>query len=224
MKILFTKKLDDQAIGTVLGSKFECSFEEVIQPNVLKTNPFPLQNRSLIFTSVNGVDACFKNGFRPSDNFTEKNFNKIYCVGKKTKIELRKHGLGVFKLKKNARELSEFIIANCAKEKFIHFCGDLSLDILQRKLPLQNIDYKKIVVYKTKLLYPTFKNNYDAIVFFSPSGVRSFVKNNSLSNKYIFSIGETTAAEIANHTTQKVHFAHDNDLSGLLKLIKNEAL
>lgn len=222
MKILFTKRLDQNEVATQLGAGFHPSFLEVIKINFLQIPSFPLKSQSLIFTSVNGVEAFFKNGFKPQDNFAERNFNKIYCVGKKTKMQLRKHGFGVFKMKKNAKELSEFIIENCGKEKFIHFCGNLALDILQEKLPLQNIGYKKVVVYETELIYPKVEEEFDAVAFFSPSGVRSFVANNPLNFKQIFAIGETTASEVMKHTSQKIFIGKDNDLSALLKLIKQE--
>ncbi len=224
MKILFTKILNEKEVSDVLGAEFQPSFVEVISINHIKVPTFPLQNRSLIFTSVNGVEACFKNSFKPNDNFAERNFNKIYCVGRKTKIQLRKYGFGVFKTKKNAKELSEFIIENCGKEKFIHFCGNLALDILQEKLPLQNIGYKKVVVYDTILTYPSVEEKYDAIAFFSPSGVRSFVQNNNLDFQKIFAIGETTAAEVSKHISQQIFIGKDNDLSALLQLIKKEGI
>lgn len=222
MKILFTKKLDGNEVLKVLGKEFQPSFLDVISIRFRKTAAFPLNDNSLIFTSVNGVKSFFENQFIPHDNFAEKNYNKIYCVGKKTKLELRKHGFGVFKMKKNAKELSEFIIENCAKEKFIHFCGNLALDILQKKLPLQNISYKKVVVYDTELIYPTLHEEFDAIAFFSPSGVQSFIKNNPLKFEKIFAIGETTGAEVAKYTTQQIFMSKDNDLSNLLKIIKKE--
>ncbi|ROI07933.1 uroporphyrinogen-III synthase [Chryseobacterium sp. H3056] len=222
MNILFTKMLDEKEVSDILGTDVSPEFLEVIKINFRKIPPFNLENKSLIFTSVNGVEAFFADGFTPHEDFTGKNFNKIYCVGKKTKLALRKHGFGVFKMKKNAQELAEFIVENCHEESFIHFCGDLALDILQKNLPLQNIGYKKVVVYETQLLYPKTEKKYDAIAFFSPSGVRSFVKENSLHFDHIFSIGETTTAEIAKHTDQKIFTGKQNDLSGLLKLIKQE--
>lgn len=222
MKILFTKKLDENEVSDVLGPNFSASYLEVIKINFKRTPAFPLENKSLIFTSVNGVEAAFNNGFKPHENFAERNFNKIYCVGRKTKMQLRKYGFGVFKMKKNAKELSEFIIEHCAKEKFVHFCGNLALDILQEKLPLQNIGYRKVVVYDTELLYPTTDKQYDAIAFFSPSGVRSFIKNNDLNFKHIFAIGETTGAEVAKYTSEKILTGKDNDLNALLQLIKKE--
>ncbi|QDP85263.1 uroporphyrinogen-III synthase [Chryseobacterium sp. SNU WT5] len=222
MKILFTKILDEKEVSVVLEAEFHSSFLEVIKIAFIKIPSFPLENKSLIFTSVNGVEAFFKNGFKPHENFTGRNFNKIYCVGKKTKMRLRKYGFGVFKMKKNAKELSEFIIEHCSKEKFIHFCGNLALDILQKKLPLQNIGYKKVVVYETELTYPKVEEEYDAVAFFSPSGVRSFVENNNLDFKQIYAIGETTGEEVRKHTSQNIFIGKDNDLKALLKLIKKE--
>ena len=222
MNILFTKKLDENEVSDILGVEFSTHFLEVIKINLKQLSPFPLGKHSLIFTSVNGVESFFKNGFKANENFAERNYNKIYCVGKKTKMRLRKYGFGVFKTKKNAKELSEFIIENCAKESFVHFCGNLAMDILQRKLPLQNIGYRKVVVYDTELMYPKLETKHDAIAFFSPSGVRSFVENNQLDFKYIFSIGETTSLEISKHTSQKVFTGKDNDLNALLLLVKQE--
>ena len=222
MNILFTKTLHEKEVSNILGSEFSTHFLEVIKINLLELAPFSLGNKSLIFTSVNGVESFFRNGFKANENFADKNYNRIYCVGNKTKLHLRKYGFGVFKTKKNAKELSEFIIENCAKEKFIHFCGNLAMDILQEKLPLQNIDYKKVVVYETELIYPELSDKHDAIVFFSPSGVRSFIKNNSLDFQQIYAIGETTGSEVSKYTDQKIFTGKENDLNALLKLIKKE--
>lgn len=222
MNILFTKKLHEKEVSNILGSEFSTHFLEVIKINLLELAPFSLGNKSLIFTSVNGVESFFRNGFKANENFADKNYNRIYCVGNKTKLHLRKYGFGVFKTKKNAKELSEFIIENCAKEKFIHFCGNLAMDILQEKLPLQNIGYKKVVVYETELIYPELSEKHDAIVFFSPSGVRSFIKNNSLDFQQIYAIGETTGSEVSKYTDRKIFTGKENDLNALLKLIKKE--
>ena len=221
MKILFTKLLDKEKVSEKLGTEFLVDFVEVIQTEILKTKTFGLKNNSLIFTSVNGVKAFFENGFSANENFAEpKNYNKIYVVGSQTKKELRKHNFGTFKLCKNANELSQFIVENSANEKFLHFCGNIALDILDEKLPLQNISYKKIPVYKTKLLYPKINEKYQAIVFFSPSGVRSFAKFNGLDDLKIFSIGKTTTSELKKLTENKIITSHKNTLSDLLNLIK----
>lgn len=208
-------------ISKKLGGHFSYDFVEVIKINPLEVEPFDLKDKSLIFTSVNAVDCFFSNHFLPNENFAERNFNKIYTVGQMTKRELRKFGFGTFKVTKNAKELAEFIIENSPKEKFLHFCGNLALNVLNKALPLQNISYKKIPVYETELLYPTISAKYDAVCFFSPSGVRSFAKFNSLEDFQLFSIGETTTKEIKKITKNTVITSSESNVDDLLNLISS---
>lgn len=224
MKILFTKSLDRKKVSEKLGADFLVDFVEVIHTEFIKTKTFGLKNNSLIFTSINGVKAFFENGFSANENFAEpKNYNKIYAVGSQTKKELRKHNFGTFKLCKNANELSNFITENSANEKFLHFCGNIAIDILDEKLPLQNISYRKIPVYRTELLYPKIDEKYQAIVFFSPSGVRSFAKFNNLENMKTFSIGKTTTSELEKLTDNKIITSSKNTLADILNLISKES-
>ena len=47
--------------------------------------------------------------------------------------------------------------------------------------------------------------DYDAVVFFSPSAVEGFFKNNSLNDKTVlFAIGNTTAEEIKKYSGNKI--------------------
>lgn len=224
MNILFTKNIDPKYLSEKLGNNISIDCVEVIKTKSISVERFDLKHRSLIFTSFNGVKSFFENRFLPNEDFTAKNYNKIYCVGEKTKRELRKNGFGTFKVLKNAETLSHFIIENCAHEKFIHFCGNLALDVLDKELPLQNISYKKMTVYETEALNPVIHEKYHAIVFFSPSGVRSFAKNNSLENAILFSIGETTSKEIRKHTKSEIFASTENTLLNLLSVIKNRLM
>lgn len=221
MKILFTKKIDPELLSKDLGNDISAECVEVIQIENLKIESFDLKNHSLIFTSSNGVKSFFENQFKPNDDFATKNYNKIYCVGEKTKKELRKNGFGTFKVLKNADTLSKFIIDHCQHEKFIHFCGNLAIDVLDKSLPLQNIGYRKVTIYTTKEINPVIPEKYHAIVFFSPSGVRSFAKNNSLDNMLLFSIGETTSKELKKLTESEIFTSKKNTLSNLLLVIKD---
>lgn len=222
MKILFTKKTDEKLLSIYLNKNIESRFLEVLDFKIRKVQPFLLENKSLIFTSVNGVEAFFKNQFQPHENCTKRPYNKIYCVGTKTRLKIKEYGFGVFKTLKNANLLCDFIIENSCDEKFLHFCGNLALDILNEKLPLQNINYKKQICYDTELLYPLADENYDAIVFFSPSGVRSFAKNNSLEDSTLFSIGETTSSELKKLTKNTIITSKEQTLKSLLSLINNK--
>ena len=221
MNILLTKNIDSELLSNELGNDISTECVAVITIENLQVEAFDLKNYSLIFTSLNGVKSFFNNGFKPNEDFTSRNYNKIYCVGEKTKRELRKNGFGSFKVLKNAEMLSKFIIDNCVHEKFIHFCGNLAIDVLDKELPLQNISYKKVTVYNTEELNPVIPEKYHGIVFFSPSGVRSFAKNNSLENSLLFSIGETTSKELRKHTKAEIFTSKKNTLSNLLLVIKD---
>jgi len=220
MKILFTKNIDQSILSQQLGEDILADCVEVIKTNSIRINSFDLKNSSLIFTSVNGVTSFFKNQFKPNEDFTAKNYNKIYCVGEKTKRELRKNGFGTFKVLKNAETLSKFIITHCQHEKFLHFCGNLAIDVLDKELPLQNIKYNKVTVYNTEEINPLVPEKYHAIVFFSPSGVRSFAKLNSLEGMTLFSIGETTSNELRKYTQEKIYTSAGNSLVSIFELIR----
>ncbi|MFZ4930586.1 uroporphyrinogen-III synthase [Chryseobacterium sp. Mn2064] len=222
MKILFTKNIDQNIISKELGEDILVDCIEVIKTKPILISPFELKNYSLIFTSVNGVAAFFKNKFKPNENFTAKNYNKIYCVGEKTKRALRKFGFGTFKVLKNAETLSRFIIGNCQHEQFLHFCGNLAINVLDKDLPLQNIKYKKITIYNTEEINPLIPEKYHAAVFFSPSGVRSFARRNSLDNMKLFSIGETTSSELRNYTQEKIFTSEGNTLTSIFELLRKE--
>ncbi|SIQ14582.1 uroporphyrinogen-III synthase [Chryseobacterium sp. RU37D] len=222
MKILFTKNIDRSIISRELGENILTDCVEVINITSIKVKPFDLKNYSLIFTSVNGVSSFFKNGFKPNEDFTAKNFNKIYCVGEKTKRELRKHGFGTFKILRNAETLSKFITRHCQHENFLHFCGNIALDVLDQNLPLQNINYKKVIAYHTEELNPLITEKYHAAVFFSPSGVRSFAKQNSFDRMILFSIGKTTSNELKKYTSNSIFTSEGNNLISILDLIKRK--
>ena len=64
---------------------------------------------------------------------------------------------------------------------------------------------------------------YEAVVFFSPSGVRSFAKFNSLENLKIFSIGQTTEKELRKFTQNKIFTSKESNLEDLLTIIKQNA-
>lgn len=209
-------------VSKKLGSHFSYDFMDVIRICPLQVQAFDLKDSSLIFSSVNAVQAFFTNHFKPNENFADRDFNKIYAIGAQTKKELRKHGFGTFKVVPNAKELSDFIVKNSSKETFIHFCGNLALDVLNHSLPLQNIAYQKIMVYKTQLIYPKVSGNYDAVCLFSPSGARSFAKHNPLDSYTIFSMGETTTKEIRKYTDQPIISSHKRTLDDLMNRIAEQ--
>ena len=64
----------------------------------------------------------------------------------------------------------------------------------------KTIGFKEITVYKTELNIQEFQQEFDGILFFSPSAVKSFTSKNTIGDSTAFCIGETTAAEAKKHT------------------------
>ncbi len=58
------------------------------------------------------------------------------------------------------------------------------------------------------------------MVFFSPSGVRSFAKFNSLEKLKIFSIGQTTEKELKKFTQNRIFTSKESNLEDLLSVIR----
>lgn len=218
MKLLFTKHLKPSLISE-LEKDFLVDIINVIEIKPIDFPAVDISDKALIFTSINAVISFFNHS-------TSKNLSpnqKIFCVGLQSENFLNSKGFKVVKTEKNAEDLSQFIISNFKQEQFVHFCGNLALETIDKALAEYNINYRKVTAYHTELLSPKIENDYDIVAFFSPSGVRSFVKNNTLQDKTLFSIGETTTKEINNWTDQIVITSPDNTTNDLLKLIRDYA-
>ena len=92
-----------------------------------------------------------------------------------------------------AQKISAYPIKNV-----IHFCGNLSDSLLQILLKPADCSVTKVEVYET-VLTPKAVNTdeFDAVVFLSPSAFDSFCKTNDPKKlKTVFCIGSTTAEAV----------------------------
>ena len=147
-----------------------------------------------VFTSMNGAEAVI-------ENLRGHNLQpvwKIYCLGFATMSLIKDYFVSakISAQGRNAVELSQAIIHDNVKE-VIFFCGDQRRDELPEQLKKSHIKVKEIVVYKTNEIPEKVDKEYDGILFFSPSAVKSFFSVNSISpDAVLFSIGNTTADAI----------------------------
>lgn len=165
---------------------------ELIEADFIKTEnkPFELKNlnESLIFTSQNAVHSVLSNP--KSDELKSKN---VYCVGLKTKILLSENGFNVVAYTGYASDLAEIITLIYRNESYTFFSGNLRRDTLPNALNEAGIKLNEIQVYDTSLQPQKIKTAVDALLFFSPSGVESYLKENTIKKETCFCIGETTA-------------------------------
>jgi len=157
----------------------------------------PTNIENAIFTSQNAVKAFF-------ENVSSRAIDNCFCVGKKTKSMLEENGQNVVKMTEYASELADYLVKNHKNDSFQFFCGNIRSDEIPSKLKENNINFKEAEVYKTTLNPKKFERQFDAVLFFSPSGVRSFVSENKINNSKAICIGNTTASEAKIYTENVV--------------------
>lgn len=155
-----------------------------LAPKVLKS---PIKN--VVITSQNAVDAILN-----SVASEELNFKNIYCVGRRTK-KLIEQKIGPVKHSaNNAKALADYMVEYLEGTEVTYFCSDIRLDELPQILTENNIKVTEIEAYQTKLDAAKIPNAVKGVMFFSPSTVESFIKQNKPTG-IAFCIGETTAKE-----------------------------
>ena len=159
-----------------------------------------------IFTSQNAVRGFL----RAFDNLPlpEKRKEALaipcFCVGQKTAGLLEENGLKVAKTAKNSQELAIFISENHKNESFLFICGNRRREDLPRILTENTVRFEEVIAYHTLNNPKKMDSSYEAVLFYSPSGVQSYSSMNEMSQNIAFCIGETTAREAANHTDQVI--------------------
>lgn len=155
----------------------------------------PTEYSNYIFTSKNAVKS-----FLPQAKGLDNAQCKAFCVGEKTKRFLEENGLKVVKTAQNAEELAHFIVKNHQNEDFLFFCGNLRREELPTLLSKNNIRYMEIESYRTHFKPRRFDRVFEGVLFFSPSGIKSYLLENSVPKGMVFSIGPTTTEEAKKHT------------------------
>jgi len=184
--VLSTKKLLLNQRELLLNAGV--SFVEYDAINVTPVDfEIPNEAQNIIITSQNGAKA-FLNNYGQSEPVEDENAEtlrqaqsdnmRFFIVGKKTTSLFLEKGLKVTKTAQNATELALFIAKSYKNEHFFYFCGNRRRDDLPTFLKLKGIRHNEIVVYKTDLNLEVLKQSFEAILFFSPSGVQSFIQAN----------------------------------------------
>ena len=187
IQILSTKKLSGEQKQALENANLNVTEADFIQT---QNKPFELKdlNENLIFTSQNAVHSIL--GHPKAEELKSKN---VFCVGLKTKILLSESGFNVVAYTGYASDLSEIITLIYRNESYTFFSGNLRRETLPKALKEADIKFNEIQVYDTSLTPQKIKTTVDAILFFSPSGVESYLKENTIKKETCFCIGETTA-------------------------------
>ena len=190
IQILSTKTLLNNQKQALVNANFNVIEVDFIHT---KSQAFKLNeiNDNLIFTSQNAVQSFLLDP--KSEDLKTKNF---FCVGLKTKILLSESGFNVIAYTGYAADLAEIITLIYANESYTFFSGNLRRETLPEALKEAKVKFNEIQVYETTLTPQKIETSVDAIMFFSPSAIESYLKENKIKNETCFCIGTTTSSAL----------------------------
>lgn len=164
-----------------------------------------------IFTSQHAVQAAFE---------ILKNLNnKTYCISGITHQTVQQTNLRVIATASYAGDLIQIMEIN-DKARYILFCGNKRLPTIPTFLQQQQLELLEVVCYENIASPKKVKENYDGIMFYSPSGVNSyFTLNKANHQQKYYCIGNTTATAISKYSTENIIIAEKPEIAAMIQKI-----
>ena len=157
---------------------------------------------AIIFTSRNSVDHFFRLSTELRVEIPDD--MKYFCISESTAFYLQKYvqyrKRKIFHGKQSFEQLME-LIKKHKDEKYLLPCSDIHKTSMTKQLEDHHVNFQKAVFYKTlasDLSHLDIKS-YDLLIFFSPSGVKSLIKNFpefKQNSTLIAAFGPTTASAV----------------------------
>lgn len=191
MTVLSTKKLSPTQKNLLLNTGLSLVEYDAINIDFLDFHFESETIKNAVITSKNAAKAVVKKGIK---------LQNCFCVGEKTAIFLKENNFNIAAQENYGKDLAKKIISEYAEEYFTFFCGNLRRDEIPSTLTKHGVKFKEVEVYKTLLNLQKFQQEFNGILFFSPSAVESFAIKNNFRNSTSFCIGTTTAKEAKKYT------------------------
>ncbi|HMR14963.1 MAG: hydroxymethylbilane synthase [Confluentibacter sp.] len=188
--VFSTKKLtEDQRL--LFHEKVVVESADFIKISLNRIHPrfFKKETQNVVITSKNAVESLITNY-----SAIELQFKNIYCVGRRTKKLVETKIGKVAHFENSAEKLANYLVEFMEGTEVTYFCSDLRLDDLPTILEKNNIKVTEVEAYQTKYDAVKLPESIEAVMFYSPSTVQSFIKQNE-AHVIAFCIGETTAKE-----------------------------
>lgn len=179
---------------------------EGVEKNEFRNQRVNLQDyTAVILTSKTAVDHYFR--IAEEMRYEVPDSMKYFCISEAVAYYLQKYVTyrkrKIFHGKTTIHDLMDSIKKH-KKEKFLLPCSDILRDVIPNVLNENKIDFQKAVLYRTVCsdLSDLESVTYDMLVFFSPSGIESLLKNFpdfKQNNTMIAAFGPTTAKAIVDN-------------------------
>ena len=191
------------------------------------------EHSAIILTSKTAIDHFFR--ISEEIRFEVPDSMKYFCISEAVALYLQKYVTyrksKIFYGKQTIEDLVEMMKKHKA-EKFLLPCTDILRDKIPETLEEHKYNFTKAVLYKTVAsdLSDLGDVYYDMLVFFSPGGIESLLKNfpNFKQNKTkIAAFGPTTSnAVIKNNLRLDLHAPMPNapSMTGAIELFVKEEL
>lgn len=220
-RILFTTQLSEQRRTELENGEFLIEMEpfitfEYLMPALWKSK-LPVNADAWIFTSKKAVKAV-------TPVIRDLDFPRhIFAVGAKTGEKLAELGLKV----SVPEEYNAVALAAMMREldlkNVVYFCGNLKA-ANWNKLLGEDVNLTSVEVYNTKLTGHKMDdlNDFDGIVFMSPSAIESFNQKNKVSDEMqAFCIGPTTADTALEYGVKNCITPEYSTVDSLMETIQN---
>lgn len=207
--VLSTKKLKSNQKQFLLNADFS-----VIEVDFIKITSLPFQLKHtptlLLFTSQNAVKSVLMN-----EKVAVLKNVPVICVGSKTRKLLENNGFHVLESEEYADKLAPIIQEKFTNEEIAFFAGNLRRDVLPKAMQKATISFEEYLVYKNTESSIKIEHQINGLLFYSPSGVKSYLKNNIIANQMCFCIGTTTAETLQN-VTKNIVIAHQQTIENVI--------
>jgi uroporphyrinogen-III synthase len=203
--------------------KLKIDFRPFIQIEAVNAQDFRSQRvnfsdfSAVILTSKTAVDHYFR--MAQETRFIVPDTMKYFCISEAVALYLQKYVTyrkrKIFFGKQTIEDLVEAMRKHKG-EKYLLPCTDILRDKIPETLEQHKIDFTKAMLYKTVAsdLSDLENVSYDMLVFFSPGGIESLLKNFpdfKQNETVIAAFGPTTAnAVIKNNLRLDVHAPQPN--------------
>jgi uroporphyrinogen-III synthase len=194
-RLLSTKKLTKAQQNLILNQGWN-----FVEYNAIQLTP---TYKASFFKGFYATNAIVTSPFAASILLHERpKIDQLFVVGEKTSQQLSQH----YKIKEVASygaDLASIICAKYSTEKFVFLCGKLRKDDIPKQLKAAHILLEEYPIYSTNLSLKTIPGEFDAVLLFSPSAVKSYFASHQLNeNTTYICIGTSTAKEASKYTHQ----------------------
>ncbi len=154
---------------------------EGVDPQDFRQQRLNLANYSaVIFTSRMAIDHYFR--IAKETRFVVPDDMKYFCVSEAVAYYLQNYVVyrkrKIFFGKQTFQDLMQLVVKH-KTEKYIVPCSDIQRKNIPEQLDKNNVEYQNAILYKTVCsdLSDLEEVKYDMLVFYSPSGIQSLIKN-----------------------------------------------